>query len=57
VQVCSANPETDTKASQALRLKGVVDSMVSVLVEGQMKGVLPNKVTPAVAGEVRNPFE
>lgn len=43
--------------AQALRLKGVVDNMVSALEEEQMNGVLPDKVTPAVVGEVGNPFE
>ena len=33
--------------AQALRLKGVVDSMVSALNEEQLNGVLPPKVTPA----------
>lgn len=43
--------------AQALRLKGVVDSMVSALAEEQMKGVLPEKVVPVVAVEEGNPFE
>ena len=33
--------------AQALRLKEVVDSMVSALNEEQLNGVLPPKVTPA----------
>ena len=33
--------------AQALRLKGVVDGMVSALNEEQLSGVLPTKVTPA----------
>ena len=32
--------------AQALRLKGVVDSMVSALNEEQLTGVLPAKATP-----------
>jgi len=33
--------------AQALRLKGVLDGMVSALNEEQLNGVLPAKVTPA----------
>lgn len=33
--------------AQALRLKGVVDGMVSVLSEEQVRGELPDKVVPA----------
>lgn len=32
---------------QALRLKGVVDNMVSVLADEQVNGVLPDKIVPA----------
>ena len=42
--------------AQALRLKGVVDSMVSVLTDEQMQGVLPDKVVPAMGVIVENPL-
>ena len=42
--------------AQALRLKGVVDSMVSVLTDEQMQGVLPDKVVPAMGVMVENPL-
>lgn len=33
--------------AQALRLKGILDSMVSVLADEQVNGVLPDKIVPA----------
>ena len=40
--------------AQALRLKGVVDGMVAVLSEELGRGVLPDKVVPAVRNSVGN---
>ena len=37
--------------AQALRLKGVVDGMVSALSEEQGRGMLPDKVAPAMGNE------
>jgi hypothetical protein len=42
---------------QALRLKGVVDGMVAALSEEQRRGVLVNKVVPAVEGVAGNSFD
>ena len=40
--------------ADALRLKGVVDGMVAALNEEQGRGVLPDKVVPAVRNSVGN---
>ena len=37
--------------ADALRLKGVLDGMVAVLSEEQGRGMLPDKVVPAVEGD------
>jgi hypothetical protein len=39
---------------QALRLKGLVDGMVTALSEELGRGVLPDKVVPAVRNSVGN---
>lgn len=41
---------------QALRLKGVVDGMVSALNAEQLNGVLPNKVVPVMGIMTDNPL-
>jgi hypothetical protein len=43
--------------ADALRLKGVLDGMVSALAEEQLNGVLPDKVMPVAGDKVGNPFE
>jgi hypothetical protein len=43
--------------AQALRLKGVVDGMVSVLSEEQGRGVLVEKIIPARQEYDENPFQ
>ena len=40
----------------ALRLKGILDGVVSVLEGDKAAGVLPDKITVAATDEVENPF-
>ena len=42
--------------AQALRLKGILDGVVSVLEGDKAAGVLPDKITVAATDEVENPF-
>lgn len=43
--------------AQALRLKKVVDGMVSVLSEEQTQGGLPDKIIPIARDGAENPFQ
>ncbi|OQX09454.1 MAG: hypothetical protein BWK73_22855 [Thiothrix lacustris] len=40
----------------ALRLKGILDGVVSVLEGDKAAGVLPDKITVAATDDVENPF-